>query len=74
MRKSIIIVLQIITLLLVVSDHFLALVVNHFHLYFFGIEISVFIMDVVLYLTIGLQIFIIVVLIEDKEVRNRDVD
>ena len=63
-KKSFIIVLQIITLLLVVSDHFLALVFNYSQLFFFGVEVSIFIMDVILYITIGLQITIIVLLIE----------
>ena len=66
MRKSIIIVLQIICLLLMVTNHVLAVFFQYFpYIYVFGILVRNFLIDVIICVTIGLQIFIIVALIED---------
>ena len=68
MKKSIIIVLQIICLLLMVTNHYLTASYLYFpECYFFGVLINALIIDAVLWLLIGLQLTIIVALIEDKE-------
>ena len=79
MKKSIIIVLQIITLLLMVSQHFLqayfskVLIINAVPVplstvtFWFGYRVTSVIVDVMLYVTIGLQLTVIVLLIENKK-------
>ena len=68
MKKSIIIILQIITLLLMVSDHFLVTLYYYVSssVLLWGYNIGALLVDVVLYITIGLQILIIVLLIEQE--------
>ena len=50
-----------------VTNHVLAVFFQYFpYIYVFGILVRNFLIDVIICVTIGLQIFIIVALIEDK--------
>ena len=64
MRRIIILILQIICLLLVVTNHCISVIVNSGEIYIitFGILIQGFIVDFILYFTIALQIIIIILM------------
>ena len=69
MKKGYIVVLQIITLLLMISNHFIGIILrNDFEIYLFwlGMSVTSFIVDIMLYVTIGLQLFIIFIIIGGK--------
>lgn len=68
MKRITIILLQIITLLLMVSNHFLSILVNKTNskIIFMGWDVRGIILDVLLYSTIGLQLLIIALLINYK--------
>ena len=71
LKKSLIAILQIICLIMIVSNHFLP---YHFYakfllgidVHWFGMKVSNLIVDIVLYLTIGFQLLIIVLIIDYK--------
>lgn len=71
MKKSVIIVLQIISLLLMISNHYLVMVIYYasyldlYNIWFFGVKVSSLITDICLYITVGIQLTIIVLIIEE---------
>jgi len=68
MRRTIVLVLQVITLLIFVMNHFLNEIIKWTpSVYFFGILIDNLIIDVTLFVPIILQIFIIIILSEEKK-------
>ena len=67
MKRSIILILQILTMLIMVSNHFLHELLEWFPIvYFFGIQTSSLIVDVTLYIPIILQGIIIYSLAEEE--------
>lgn len=72
MKRIIILILQIICLLLIVTNHCISVIVNSGEIYIitFGVLIQSYIVDFILFSTIGLQITIII-LLEIKYERSK---